>query len=181
MEGVGVFHDEFPPPHQAEAGADLIAKLGLDLIQVDWQLAVGADQVRRQGGDDLFVGGSQPLFPALAIGEVEHDAFPRRVAGPTAAALPKVGGLELGQQHFQGACAIHFLAHDLGDLLQDTPEQGQVGIDAGANAACVAGSQQQFVRNNLRLSRIIPQRHQQQAGDAHGQQWRGERTLPLAQ
>ena len=34
MEGVGVLHDKFARPHQAEARADFITEFGLDLIQV---------------------------------------------------------------------------------------------------------------------------------------------------
>ena len=34
MEGVGIFHDEFPPPHEPEAGTDFIAELGLNLIEI---------------------------------------------------------------------------------------------------------------------------------------------------
>ena len=42
MKGVGVLHDEFAPPHQAEARPDLITKFGLDLIEVHRQLPVRA-------------------------------------------------------------------------------------------------------------------------------------------
>ena len=34
------------------------------------------------------MGGSESQFPALAILQVEHDAFAGRVTGPAATALP---------------------------------------------------------------------------------------------
>jgi hypothetical protein len=34
MEGVGIFHDEFAPAHHAEARADLVAELHLDLVEI---------------------------------------------------------------------------------------------------------------------------------------------------
>ena len=117
VEGVGVLHDEFAPPHQTEAGADLIAELGLNLIKIHRQLPVGTQQVCRQGRDHLLVGGAEAQFPALAILQVKHDAFAGRVAGPAATPLPEIGWLQLRQQGFQGACLIHLLPHNGGDLL----------------------------------------------------------------
>ena len=40
MEGVRVLHDEFAASHQAKAGTDLVAKFGLDLIEVHRKLPV---------------------------------------------------------------------------------------------------------------------------------------------
>ena len=34
IKAVGILHDELPAPHHAETGPDLVAKLGLDLIEV---------------------------------------------------------------------------------------------------------------------------------------------------
>ena len=168
VEGIGVFHDEFAPPHQAKPRPDLIAEFGLDLVEVHRQLPVGAQQVPGQGGDHLFMGGAQSQFAALAVLQVEHDPLAVGVAGPTATALPKLSGLQLGQQRFQGAGGVQLLAHHGGNLLQHPPEQGQIGIDATAHAADVTGPQQQLVGGDLRLGRVVPKRHQHQAGDAHG-------------
>ena len=173
VEGIGVLHDELAPPHQAKPRPDLIAEFGLDLIEIHRQLPVGAQQIRRQGGDHLLMGGAQPQVATLAILQVEHDPLAVGVAGPAAAALPELGGLQLGQQGFQGAGGIELLAHHGGDLLQHPPEQGQIGVDAAAHAADVTGPQQQLVGGDLRFGRVVPKRHQHQAGDAH--RTRGER------
>ena len=55
MEAVGVLHDEFARAHDAEARADLVAELGLDLVEVDRQLAVALQLAARQVGDDFLV------------------------------------------------------------------------------------------------------------------------------
>lgn len=169
MEGIGVLHDEFPPPHQAEAGPDLIAELGLDLVQADRQLAVGAQQVGRQFGDHLLMGGAEPQGPLLAIDQVEHDPLPGGVAVPAATAAPEIGGLQLGQQGFERVHGGHLLADDGGDLLEHPPEQGQVGEDPGRQATHVAGAEQQLVGGDLGFGRVVAKRHQHQAGDAHGE------------
>ena len=40
VEGVGVLHEELAAAHEAEARPDLVAELGLDLVEVERQLAV---------------------------------------------------------------------------------------------------------------------------------------------
>ena len=87
------------------------------------------------------MGGAQAKFAALAIHQVEHDAFAGRVASPTATALPQLGGLQLGQQGFQGAGGIQFLAHNCRNLLQNSPQQGQIGVNARTDAADVTSAQ----------------------------------------
>ena len=113
------------------------------------------------------MGGAEAQFPTLSILQVEHDAFTGRVAGPAAAALPEIGRLQLRQQGFQGARCIHLLAHDGGDLLQHTPKKGKVGVDPRPQSADVTGPQQQLVGGYFGFGRIIAQRHQHEAGDAH--------------
>ena len=169
MEGIGVLHDEFATAHQAETGPDLIAELGLDLIQADRQLPVGAQQVGRQLGDHLLMGGAEPQGAILAVDQVEHDPLPGGVAIPAATAAPEVGGLQLGQQGFKGVDGRHLLANDGGDLLEHPPQQGQVGEDSRRQPPHVARPEQQFVGGDLRFGRVVPKRHQHEAGDAHGE------------
>ena len=115
------------------------------------------------------MGGAQAKFAALAIHQVEHDPFAGRVASPAATALPQLGGLQLGQQGFQGTGGIKFLAHNCRNLLQNPPQQGQISVDTGTDATDVTSAQQQAMGDNLGFSRVVPQRHQHQAGNAHGE------------
>ena len=96
MKGVGIFHDEFTPPHQAEPGADLIPELRLHLVYVHGKLPVGAQQLARQAGDHLLMGRSQTQFAPLAVFQVKHDPFTGGVPLPTATALPELRGVQLG-------------------------------------------------------------------------------------
>ena len=98
---------------------------------------------------------------------MEHDPFTRGIASPATTALPEIGRLQLGQEGLQGAGGIHLLAHDGGDLLQYAPEQRQIGVDSRPEATDVAGPDQQLMGGDFGLRRVIPQRHQHQAGDAH--------------
>ena len=56
MKGIGVFHDEFPPTHEPETGANFIPKFGLDLVKVHRQLFVGLQKVPSEAGHDFFMG-----------------------------------------------------------------------------------------------------------------------------
>jgi hypothetical protein len=46
VERIGVLHQEFARAHHAEARADLVAELGLDLVEVDRQLLVAGQLLR---------------------------------------------------------------------------------------------------------------------------------------
>ena len=46
------------PAHEAEAGPNLVTKLGLNLVQVQGQLPVRANHLPGDGGNHLFVGGA---------------------------------------------------------------------------------------------------------------------------
>ena len=67
MEGIGVLHHEFPGPHDAEPGPDLVPELGLDLVEIGRQLFVTAYLAPDQIGDDLFMGRAQAEVPLVAV------------------------------------------------------------------------------------------------------------------
>ena len=67
MEGVGVLHQKLAATHQAKARADLVAELGLDLVQVDRQLFVAVQLVACQVGDHFFMGRTDAELAAVAI------------------------------------------------------------------------------------------------------------------
>jgi hypothetical protein len=46
VKGIGVLHGELAPAHDAEARPDLVAELGLDLIEVPRQLPIAAKSRR---------------------------------------------------------------------------------------------------------------------------------------
>ena len=168
MEGIGIFHDEFPPSHQSEARPYLIPEFGLDLIEIDRELPVGAQQISRKACDHLFMGRTEAEFTALAVLKVEHDPLPCGVSLPPPASLPQLGRMQLREKGFEGAGAIHLLSHDAGDALDHLPHHREVGVDPGTNAPDVSGAKKQLMGGDLGFRRHIAQRHQHLAGDAHG-------------
>ena len=121
--------------------------------------------------------GAKTHLTTLTVFEMEHDSFPRGVALPATAALPEFCRLKLRQQGFKRPSGIHFLLHDCADLAQHAPHQGQVGVNPRTDATDVSPAQQQLVGCNFRVSGHIPQRHQHQAGDAHGRERQGSGKL----
>jgi hypothetical protein len=67
MEGVGVLHEELARPHDPEARPDLVAELGLDLIEVGRELLVAPYLAAHQIGDHLLVGGAEAELALVAV------------------------------------------------------------------------------------------------------------------
>ncbi len=109
MKGVGILHQELAPTHEPEARADLVAELGLDLIEVDRQLLVAVQLIARQIGDDFLMGRADTELAVMAILQAQQL---RSVLLPATGFLPKFGRLDGGHQDFQRACLVHFLAND---------------------------------------------------------------------
>ncbi len=85
VEAVGVLHNELAGAQKAEAGANLIAVLRLDLVQVHRQLLVGAQLVAHQVHDELLMGGPEAELVVVAVGQA-HEL--RAVVVPAAALVP---------------------------------------------------------------------------------------------
>ena len=96
MEGVAVLHDELATAHQSEARANFIPEFGLNLVQVQGELAVGAYHVTSNRRDYLFMGGAECHFSLLTVTEGEHDAFGFGVGIPASGLFPQFRGLQLG-------------------------------------------------------------------------------------
>ena len=72
MERVAVLHQELAAAHDAEARADLVAELGLDLVKMERQLAIALDVAAYDVGDDFFVGRANHEFALVAILEAQQ-------------------------------------------------------------------------------------------------------------
>ena len=148
VEGVGVLHHEFPRPHDAEAGTHLVAKLGLDLIQVDRQLPVAAYFAPCDVGDDLFVGRPETEVPLVTIPDPQQL---RPVLLPAAGLLPELGGLNGGHEHLERARRVHFLANDVLDLAQHPHPEGEPGVETRREGPDEPGTQHQPMADDLRV------------------------------
>jgi hypothetical protein len=152
VEGVGILHDEFARAHHAEARADLVTELGLDLVEVDRQLAVAAQLVAREVGDHFLVRGAEAERALMAVIDAQQLGA---VLLPAPRFLPQLGRLHHRHQHFLCAAAVHFLAHDGLDLAQHAQTERQPGIESRCQAADQAGAQHQLVADYLGVRRCL--------------------------
>ncbi len=148
MKGIGILHQEFARAHDAEARANFIAELRLNLIEIHRQLLVAAQFAPRDVGDDLLVSRAVGELAVMPI--LETQQF-RTVLGPAAGFLPQFRRLYGRHGQFQGACAIHLLAHDALHLAQRAQAQRQPNIQPGREAADHAGAQHELVADDLRV------------------------------
>jgi hypothetical protein len=73
---------------------------------------------------------------------------PERV--PAQRFAPQLGGLHHRHQHFLGAGAVHFLAHDGLDLAQHAHAEREPRVQPGGQLADQAGPQHQLVADDFR-------------------------------
>ncbi|MNZ43497.1 hypothetical protein D3C78_611000 [compost metagenome] len=165
VEGVGVLHQEFAAAHQAEARADLVAELGLDLEEVDRQLLVAVQLVACQVGDDLFMGRADAELAIVAVLDAQQLGA---VLLPAPGFLPQLGRLDRRHQHLEGAGGVHFLAHDVLHLAQHAQAHRQPGVQAGGELADHPGAQQQLVADDHGVGGGFFQGRDQILAGAHG-------------
>jgi len=164
VEGIGVLHQEFAATHDAEAGADLVAELPLDVEEVARQVAVGLHGALEDFGDHLLIGGAIEHVALVAILDAEHFG----AIGVVAARLaPEIGGLERRHEEFDGACPRLLLADDLLDVAQHGEAHRQPGIDAGGGLADEARAQHQPMGDDLGFGGVFPEGGQKISGKAH--------------
>ncbi len=164
VEGVRVLHGELAAAHDAETRTALIAKLGLDLVEVDRHLLVRADLGAGDVGHHLFGGRLDDKIALVAIFHAHH-----LVAHlvPAAGLLPQLGGLHHGHQHFHRTTGVHFLTHDLLDLADHAQTHGHIRIEARAKLLDHAGTHHQLVRDDLRVGGGFLERGNEELGRFH--------------
>lgn len=165
MERVGVLHDELAAAHQAEARADLVTELGLDLVHVEWQLFIAGQLVTGQVGDDFFVGRANAEVALVAVLQAQQL---RAVLFPAAGLLPQLGRLDAWHQHFQGTGGVHFLTHHGLDLAHYPQAHRQPGVQAGGQFADHAGTQHELMADDHCVGRGFFLGGEQILTGAHG-------------
>jgi hypothetical protein len=77
MKGVGVFHDELARSHHTKTRSAFITKLGLNLVNIYWQLFVTAELIANKVGDNFFMSRPKAEVAHVSILEalqlVTHD------------------------------------------------------------------------------------------------------------
>jgi hypothetical protein len=93
VERVRVLHHELARAHHAEARAHFVAKLGLDVIEVERQLLVAAQLLARDVGDD-FLGGR--LHDEVALVPVLERSSSGRTSSQRPLSCHILGGWRTG-------------------------------------------------------------------------------------
>ena len=133
VERIRVLHHEFARAHHAEARPDLVAELGLDLIEIDRQLLVAPDLLARDVGDHLLVTSGCTTKSRSCRSLSRSSSGPYLL--PAAGLLPQLGGLDHRHHELERARAVHFLAHDALDLAQRAQAERHPRVDARRPAA----------------------------------------------
>jgi len=164
VERVRILHQEFARAHHAEARADLVAELPLDLVEIHRQLLVALQLGAREVGDHFLVRGTEAVVGFLAILDLEQ--LPAELL-PAAGLFPELARLDRRHQQLERAGAIHFLAHDLLDLAQHAQAQRRPRVDARRELAHHAGAQHQLVADDLGVARHFLDRGEVESGKTH--------------
>ena len=164
MERIGILHQELARAHDAETRTDLVAELGLDLVEIDRQLLVAFQLVAGVIGNHFLGGRRIAEFLLLAVADLQQLRAEFR---PATGFLPEFTRLDGRHQQFDRAGAIHFLAHDALDLAQHAQAQRTPGVQAGGQPADHAGAQHQAMAGDLGVGRDLLDGGQVELAEAH--------------
>ena len=67
VERIGVFHHKFARTHHAETRAHFVAEFGLDMVEIERQLLVGAHFAAHDVGNHFFAGGGKAKITLVAV------------------------------------------------------------------------------------------------------------------
>ena len=151
-EGIGVLHDELPAAHEAESRTELVAELVLDLIKRHRELLIGTQLVAHEVGESLLMGGAEDEVALVAVVQAHELGAIRAVA---ARLLPKLGRGDDGDLDLLGADALHLVADNVLDFLDDAPAKRQIAVQAGGGLANHAGAEQELMAHELGLGGIL--------------------------
>ncbi len=142
------------PAHQAEARADFIAELRLDLIEIQRHLPIGTNFPPEEIGDDFFMRRPQAEIALVPVFESEQFLA---VEIPAAGFSPEFCGRGHGHQQFLRSGAVHFFANDVFNLAKDPQPEREIGVDACRDLSNHAGAQHEAMADRFSLARGFSQ------------------------
>ena len=154
VEGVRILHHELATAKDAGAWALLIAVLGLDLIEGNREVLVGAELGLHDGCEHFLVGRAQEVIAILAVLQAEQRIA---VLGPAARGLVWLARKQGGEHQFLSTNGVHFLAHHVLHAAQYLQAQREPRIHTGCHSSNVACADQKLVARDLRIGGIIAQ------------------------
>ncbi len=164
VERIGVLHQKFARTHHAEARADLVAELGLHLVEVHRQLLVAGQLAAREVAGGFFGGRAVAEHLVLAVLDLQQL---RAELLPAAGLLPQFLRLDGRDLELHGTGAVHFLAHDAFNLAQHAQAQRRPGVQARCQLADHARAQHQPVAGELGVAGGFLGGVQVELGEAH--------------
>ena len=159
VERVRVLHHELAPAQQPGAGPRLVAELGLDLVDVQRQVAVRRVEILHEEREQLLVRRGEEEVVAAAVLEPEQVVA---VLGPAVRDLVRLPRQERREVHLLEPGGVHLLADDVLDVAVDDPPERQPREPARCRTADVAGPHEQPVRGHLGVGRILAKGPQEQ-------------------
>ena len=148
-EAVGVLHQEFAGPQNAEARAFLVPELRLDLIERDRELAVAVDVLGHEVGDDFLVRGAESHVDlAIATRDMDVHQHVAECLDPSSAFV-EVNRREGRHLDFDPARAVHLLADNVRRLVQRPQPERQIRVCPGHHLANQPRPQHQAVARHL--------------------------------
>jgi hypothetical protein len=156
VERVRVLHDELAHAEEPAARPGLVAILDREVVEHLRQLPVALDLACVEGHGLLVRERKEELSPraVLEVKELgDRDATGR---------LPQLARREHGHQHLLAADRVLLLAHDLRDLLVDTPAQWEKAPDPRAHLADVTPPDEQLVGHGLGVRGRLAQRRDEE-------------------
>ncbi len=165
VKGIGVLHDEFTDPDQAEPRSGFVPVFVLDLVQVVGKVLVAAPIHGCSHREQFFMGRSQGVGFAIPVFQGEHvvpEGFP-------AAGLDIDFFRDNGRhQKFLGTFGIHFLADDFLDVFQDLLAHGHDHVNAVGDLFDHSSPDQQIAGDAVFITGILPQRIKKAFTQFHG-------------
>ena len=127
-EAIKVLHDKFARTHNARFGTKLVAKLVLELIDINRQVFIARNIAFHETRKWLFMGWRKADFAA----SIEFSFKPNihHLVTPTIASLPDGFGLQSRHRKLLSAERVHLFANNLDDILQSTHAEWQKVINA---------------------------------------------------
>ena len=157
--GVGVLHDELAPAQDAGARTRLVAVFGLDLVERQRKVLVGAVLPLDRQGEDFFVGRRQQVVVVAAILEPKNAVA---VLSPPVRRLVGRPRQQRREKDLLAADGVHLFAHDAFDLAQHPQAEWQPAVEARRDRSDVAGADQQLVAGDFGFGGVVAQRAQEQ-------------------
>ena len=165
VERVRVLHQELSCTQQPVPRPELVAVLPLHLVDVHGQVAVGRELLLHQRSRDLLLRRTEDELPTVTILQPEHQV---PVSLPSTRELPRLGGQDDRHTELLGAGRVHLLAHDPFDLVHRSEPERHRGVDPRRHLPDERRSEEEPVRRDLGLGRILPERAREQLGYPHG-------------